>query len=103
MEQPLTEIPKQDFLSVYSFKISLFCAIYRFEINLKTGPMDGDDVAFHFNPHFCEECSVVCDSFRNRRWENPEETPEGPFSKGGAFDISMAINPEVIEVPNVKN
>ncbi|XP_036420741.1 verrucotoxin subunit beta-like [Colossoma macropomum] len=69
-----------------------------FEINLKTGPMDGDDVAFHFNPHFCEECSVVCDSFRNGRWENPEETPEGPFSKGGAFDICMAINPEGYEV-----
>ncbi|KAL7852457.1 hypothetical protein SRHO_G00182420 [Serrasalmus rhombeus] len=70
----------------------------RFEINLKTGPMDGDDVAFHFNPRFCETRSVVCDSFRNGQWENPVETPEGPFSEGGAFDICMAINPEGYKV-----
>ncbi|KAL7852481.1 hypothetical protein SRHO_G00182660 [Serrasalmus rhombeus] len=70
----------------------------RFEINLKTGPMDGDDVAFHFNPRFCETRSVVRDSFRNGQWENPVETPEGPFSEGGAFDIHMAINPEGYKV-----
>ncbi|KAL7845574.1 hypothetical protein AOLI_G00237660 [Acnodon oligacanthus] len=57
-----------------------------------------DDVAFHFNPRFCEKRSVVCDSFRNGQWENPEETPEGPFSKGGAFDICIAINPNGYKV-----
>ena len=77
-----------------------FFVVCRCSINLKTGPSDGDDVAFRFNPR---QCSVVCDSFRNRRWENPEETPEGPFSKGGAFDICMAINPEGYEVQYVKN
>ncbi|KAL6481730.1 hypothetical protein MHYP_G00098100 [Metynnis hypsauchen] len=60
--------------------------------------MDGDDVAFHFNPRFHETRSVVRDSFRNGRWENPEETPECPFSTGGAFDICMAINPEGYKV-----
>uniref|UniRef100_A0A3B4C010 Galectin n=1 Tax=Pygocentrus nattereri TaxID=42514 RepID=A0A3B4C010_PYGNA len=70
----------------------------RFEINLKTGPKDGDDVAFHFNPCFRETRPVVRFSFINRQRENPEETPEGPFSKGGAFDICMAINPEGYKV-----
>ncbi|KAL6481717.1 hypothetical protein MHYP_G00097970 [Metynnis hypsauchen] len=63
-----------------------------FSINLKT--RDGD-VAFRFNPR---QCSVVCDSFRNGKWENPQKTPVGPFSRGRTFDIIIASNPDGYEV-----
>ncbi|KAL7852477.1 hypothetical protein SRHO_G00182620 [Serrasalmus rhombeus] len=66
-----------------------------FSMNLKTGPRDGDDVAFRFNPR---QCSVVCDSFRNGKWENPKETLVGPFRGGTAFDIIIANNPDGYEV-----
>ncbi|XP_036420761.1 verrucotoxin subunit beta-like [Colossoma macropomum] len=68
-----------------------------FAINLKTGQRDGDDIAFHFNPRVGTP-SVVRDSFRNGRWENPEETSGGPFVKGGGFDLFMVVKPEGYEV-----
>ncbi|KAI4881941.1 hypothetical protein NFI96_017381 [Prochilodus magdalenae] len=76
-----------------------------FAINLKTGPRDADDVAFRFSPRFRQyrdfdyiRCSVVCDSFRNEQWEDPEIALGEPFARGGAFDIFMAIYPERYEV-----
>ncbi|XP_036416241.1 stonustoxin subunit beta-like [Colossoma macropomum] len=68
-----------------------------FIINLKTGQRDGDDIAFHFNPRIGTP-SVVRDSFRSGRWENPEETSGGPFVKGGGFDLFMVVKPEGYEV-----
>ncbi|XP_034158235.2 cytolytic toxin-alpha [Pangasianodon hypophthalmus] len=64
----------------------------RFKINLQTGPKD---IALHFNPRMN---SVVLNSCRNGTWENYIETPGGPFVKGGAFDIIMAIKEEGYEV-----
>uniref|UniRef100_A0AAR2LKT2 Galectin n=1 Tax=Pygocentrus nattereri TaxID=42514 RepID=A0AAR2LKT2_PYGNA len=58
---------------------------YRFFINHKLGTKDGDDVAFHFNPRVNK--SMVRDSFRNGKWEGPEETQWCPFVRGSAFDI----------------
>ncbi|XP_066511770.1 galectin-4-like [Hoplias malabaricus] len=57
----------------------------RFAINLKCGPEDADDIAFHFNPRLSNS-SVVRNSFRNGSW-GMEEISEGPFVKGGAFDL----------------
>ncbi|KAL7845523.1 hypothetical protein AOLI_G00237150 [Acnodon oligacanthus] len=68
-----------------------------FSINLKVGQRDGDDIAFHFNPHVETPC-VVRDSFRNGKWEKVETTPGGPFVKGGAFDLFMVVKPEGYEV-----
>ncbi|KAL6481773.1 hypothetical protein MHYP_G00098530 [Metynnis hypsauchen] len=68
-----------------------------FEINLKTGQRDGDDIAFHFNPRV-GTLSVVRDSFTNGKWQNPEETSGGPFVKGGGFDLFMVVKPEGYEV-----
>uniref|UniRef100_A0AAR2JZA3 Galectin n=1 Tax=Pygocentrus nattereri TaxID=42514 RepID=A0AAR2JZA3_PYGNA len=56
-----------------------------FFINHKLGTKDGDDVAFHFNPRVNK--SMVRDSFRNGKWEGPEETQWCPFVRGSAFDI----------------
>ncbi|XP_066517163.1 cytolytic toxin-alpha-like [Hoplias malabaricus] len=57
----------------------------RFAINLKCGPAEYDNFAFHFNPRFWNH-SVVCNSLINRSW-GPEEVYEAPFVKGGAFDL----------------
>uniref|UniRef100_A0A3B4CVP6 Galectin n=1 Tax=Pygocentrus nattereri TaxID=42514 RepID=A0A3B4CVP6_PYGNA len=56
-----------------------------FFINHKLGTKDGDDIAFHFNPRVNK--SMVRDSFRNGKWEGPEETQWCPFVRGSAFDI----------------
>ncbi|XP_060717027.1 cytolytic toxin-alpha-like [Tachysurus vachellii] len=68
----------------------------RFEINLKTGLSDQDDIAFHFNPRMS---SVVLNSRRNGTWDkNLVETPGGPFVCGAVFDIIVVIKPECYEV-----
>ncbi|XP_066518456.1 galectin-4-like [Hoplias malabaricus] len=56
-----------------------------FAINLKCGPEDADDIAFHLNPRLSNS-SVVCNSLINGSW-GPEEISEGPFVKGGAFNL----------------
>uniref|UniRef100_A0A3B4CVV9 Galectin n=1 Tax=Pygocentrus nattereri TaxID=42514 RepID=A0A3B4CVV9_PYGNA len=58
-------------------------------INLKLGPKDGDDIAFHFNARINN--SVVRDSCRNGKWEGPEETQWCPIVRGSAFDIFIVV------------
>ncbi|KAL7852415.1 hypothetical protein SRHO_G00182000 [Serrasalmus rhombeus] len=65
-----------------------------FFINHKLGPKDGDDVAFHFNPRVNK---LVRDSFRNGKWEGPEETQWCPFVRGSAFDIFIVVKADGYE------
>ncbi|XP_047678593.1 uncharacterized protein LOC113650789 isoform X2 [Tachysurus fulvidraco] len=67
-----------------------------FEINFKTGPSDGDDIAFHFNPRLGE--FVNLNSFRNGSWEKREPTPEIPFLRGTALNMFVVITSEGYEV-----
>uniref|UniRef100_A0AAR2JLP1 Galectin n=1 Tax=Pygocentrus nattereri TaxID=42514 RepID=A0AAR2JLP1_PYGNA len=67
-----------------------------FFINHKLGTKDGDDVAFHFNPRVNK--SMVRDSFRNGKWEGPEETQWCPFVRGSAFDIFIVVKADGYEV-----
>ncbi|XP_060779272.1 uncharacterized protein LOC132887734 isoform X2 [Neoarius graeffei] len=67
-----------------------------FAINFKTGPSDGDDIAFHFNPRFGSITAL--NSFRNGSWETEENAPDEPFTTGGAFQIFIAINSNGYEV-----
>ncbi|KAK3548354.1 hypothetical protein QTP70_010715 [Hemibagrus guttatus] len=67
-----------------------------FAINFKTGPSDGDDIAFHYTPRFGDITTL--NSFRNGKWETPENAPDKPFTKGGAFIILVVINSEGYEV-----
>uniref|UniRef100_A0AAR2K727 Galectin n=1 Tax=Pygocentrus nattereri TaxID=42514 RepID=A0AAR2K727_PYGNA len=76
--------------------MALFSFIpYRFFINHKLGTKDGDDVAFHFNPRVNK--SMVRDSFRNGKWEGPEETQWCPFVRGSAFDIFIVVKADGYE------
>uniref|UniRef100_A0AAY5ECV8 Galectin n=1 Tax=Electrophorus electricus TaxID=8005 RepID=A0AAY5ECV8_ELEEL len=59
---------------------------HRFSINLKTGPKDHDDIALHFDNRITY---VVCNSFRNGKWETESNTNWCPFAKGAAFDVFM--------------
>ncbi|KAG7332967.1 hypothetical protein KOW79_003102 [Hemibagrus wyckioides] len=67
-----------------------------FAINFKTGPSDGDDIAFHYNPRFGDITAL--NSFRKGTWETQENAPDKPFTKGGAFIILVVINSEAYEV-----
>ncbi|KAK3550479.1 hypothetical protein QTP86_029424 [Hemibagrus guttatus] len=66
-----------------------------FEINYKTGPNEGDDIAFHFKT---ELQNVVCDSYKNGKWEDKRSTEEVLFAKGEGFDIIMVITQNGYEV-----
>ncbi|XP_053478555.1 uncharacterized protein LOC128606449 [Ictalurus furcatus] len=67
-----------------------------FEINFKTGPCDGDDIAFHFNPRI--DGYVYLNSFRNGSWDKTEPTPNIPFNKGTALNMFVVIKSEGYEV-----
>ncbi|KAI5606390.1 hypothetical protein C0J50_10006, partial [Silurus asotus] len=67
-----------------------------FEINFKTGPADGDDIAFHYKPVFGANTSL--NTFRNGNWEKMETAPVKNFTQGGAFIILFVINAEGYEV-----
>ncbi|XP_060764608.1 cytolytic toxin-alpha-like [Neoarius graeffei] len=66
-----------------------------FEINYKTGPNDGDDIAFQFRP---ELKAVVCNSCKNGKWEDKESKEEALFAEGEIFDIIMIITQNAYEV-----
>ncbi|KAF4091856.1 hypothetical protein AMELA_G00041280 [Ameiurus melas] len=66
-----------------------------FAINFKTGPAEGDDVAFHYNPRIGDR--TYLNSFRNRNFEKEETVPDKPFARGGAFIILVVINSEGYE------
>ncbi|KAK2848358.1 hypothetical protein Q7C36_010040 [Tachysurus vachellii] len=67
-----------------------------FTINFKTGPSDGDDIAFHYNP--CIGNYTALNSFRKGNWDKQENAPDKPFTKGGNFQIIVAFNSEGYEV-----
>ncbi|KAF5896902.1 uncharacterized protein DAT39_013383, partial [Clarias magur] len=67
-----------------------------FEINLKTGPTEGDDIAFHYNPRF-GDCTAL-NSKRNGSWEKQENECDKPFTKGGAFQMFIAVKPDAYDV-----
>ncbi|KAK3569947.1 hypothetical protein QTP86_007632 [Hemibagrus guttatus] len=67
-----------------------------FEINLKTGLSDRDDIAFHFNPRIGQY--VYLNSLRNGTWETAETASDKPFSKGAAFQILLVLKSEGYDV-----
>lgn len=73
----------------------MFYVPFRFEINFKTGPNEGDDISFHFKT---ELQNVVFDSYQNGKWEDKKSTEEVLFAKGEGFDIIMIIKRNGYEV-----
>ncbi|XP_062860729.1 galectin-6-like [Trichomycterus rosablanca] len=67
-----------------------------FDINLYTGPADGDDIAFHFNPRIGQYTTL--NSFRNGQWETEESAPIKPFTAGAQFFMFFVITPNGYEV-----
>ncbi|KAI5606391.1 hypothetical protein C0J50_10005, partial [Silurus asotus] len=67
-----------------------------FEMNFKTGTSDADDTAFHYKPHIGDR--TVLNSFRNGSWETEESATDKPFTKGGVFQIFVAIKSDGYEV-----
>ncbi|KAI5616328.1 hypothetical protein C0J50_24165, partial [Silurus asotus] len=67
-----------------------------FEINLKTGFSDDDDIAFHFNPRIGQY--VYLNSFRKGSWEKEQTAPDKPFTKGAAFKLLLVIKTDRYEV-----
>ncbi|KAL6478730.1 hypothetical protein MHYP_G00121630 [Metynnis hypsauchen] len=68
----------------------------QFSIHFKTGPSDGDDIAFHFKLHIGQK--VTLNSFRNGSWESEESASDRPFSKGAPFNMFVVITAEGYEV-----
>ncbi|KAK3521528.1 hypothetical protein QTP70_009027 [Hemibagrus guttatus] len=67
---------------------------YVLEINYKTWPNEGDDIAFHFRTDLQ---NVICENYKNGKWED-KRTEDALFAKGEGFDIIMIINPNGYEV-----
>ncbi|XP_066540340.1 galectin-4-like [Hoplias malabaricus] len=67
-----------------------------FAVNFKTGPSNGDDVAFHFNPRINRKTAL--NSFQKRGWQREETASVTPFTKGAAFSLLMAVTAEGYEV-----
>ncbi|TRY95471.1 hypothetical protein DNTS_000442 [Danionella cerebrum] len=67
-----------------------------FSVNLKTGPSEIDDIAFHFNPRIQQK--VIMNSFRKRCWENEEIVSENPFKREQPFDVFILIKSEGYQV-----
>ncbi|GAA6070289.1 uncharacterized protein LOC113650788 isoform X1, partial [Tachysurus ichikawai] len=67
-----------------------------FTINFKTGPSDGDDIAFQYNSRI-GDCTAL-NSFRNGNWDKQENAPDKPFTKGGDFQMIVAFNSEGYQV-----
>ncbi|XP_062860528.1 uncharacterized protein lgals4 [Trichomycterus rosablanca] len=67
-----------------------------FAVHFQTGQSDGDDIAFHFNPHV-GQCTYL-NSFRNGSWEEEETAPDEPFTKGASFYMFIVINSDHYEV-----
>ncbi|XP_053356100.1 galectin-6-like [Clarias gariepinus] len=67
-----------------------------FEINFKTGPTEADDIAFHYKPIF-GDCTAL-NSKRNGSWETQQNESDKPFTKGGSFQIFIAVKPDAYDV-----
>ncbi|KAK3550480.1 hypothetical protein QTP86_029423, partial [Hemibagrus guttatus] len=65
------------------------------EINYKTRLNEGDDIAFLFRTDLQ---NVICESYKNGKWEDKRSTEDALFAKGEGFDIIMIINPNGYEV-----
>lgn len=83
-----------NYLSIPLF-IYLFIHCHSFEINLKTGESDLDDIAFHFNPRIGQY--VYLNSFRNGGWDKEACASDKPFIKGAAFYMFVVINSHTYE------
>ncbi|NWW77815.1 GRIFN protein, partial [Climacteris rufus] len=57
-----------------------------FEINLLCDP--GDQIALHFNPHFCSS-RIVCNSFLNSHWGQEEVNKTFPFEAKEPFQVEI--------------
>ncbi|XP_050991775.1 uncharacterized protein lgals4 isoform X3 [Labeo rohita] len=68
----------------------------QFSINFKTGPIDKDDIAFHFKPQMGSK--VVMTSFRSGKWETEESFSDNPFKKGKDFEMFFVIKSEGYQV-----
>ncbi|XP_056099957.1 uncharacterized protein LOC130078471 [Rhinichthys klamathensis goyatoka] len=67
-----------------------------FEVNLKCGKSEGDDIAFQIRPQFSSNC-IVLNSQQNGSW-GKEEKLELPLKQGSSFDLIIAINSENYQV-----
>ncbi|XP_062860745.1 galectin-4-like isoform X2 [Trichomycterus rosablanca] len=67
-----------------------------FAINFCTGPSEGDDIAFYFNPRMGQFTAL--NSFKNGQWETEESAPDKPFTAGGQFIIIFVITSNAYEV-----
>lgn len=67
-----------------------------FEVNLKCGKSEGDDIAFQIRPQFSSNC-IVLNSQQNGSW-GKEEKLELPLKQGSSFDLVIAVNSENYQV-----
>ncbi|KAM9239510.1 galectin-3 [Leptosomus discolor] len=69
----------------------------RFSLDFKRG----NDIAFHFNPRFKEECKevIVCNSMFRNHWGKEERTAPGfPFEAGKPFKLQILCEADHFKV-----
>ncbi|GFO42857.1 galectin [Plakobranchus ocellatus] len=63
-----------------------------FSVSLCFGPLiETDDIAFHFNPRFLENC-VMRNHKEASKWGAEEKTGGFPFQRGTEFSMSLLVN-----------
>ncbi|OCT67785.1 galectin-9B isoform X2 [Xenopus laevis] len=50
-----------------------------------------NDIAFHFNPRFDDGLVIVCNTMQSSKWGSEERKKHMPFSKNGAFEITVLV------------
>uniref|UniRef100_F6V0F6 Galectin n=1 Tax=Xenopus tropicalis TaxID=8364 RepID=F6V0F6_XENTR len=57
-----------------------------------------NDTAFHFNPRFDEDNTIVCNTKLDNKWGSVERTQLMPFEKDDSFEIIIIIMEHVFQV-----
>ncbi|OCT90449.1 galectin-9 [Xenopus laevis] len=56
------------------------------------------DIAFHFNPRFDQDNTIVCNTKLEDKWGTVERTQLMPFDKDDSFELSIVILEHVFQV-----
>ncbi|XP_062379019.1 galectin-8-like [Sardina pilchardus] len=72
----------------------------RFHLDLACGSSTKprSDVAFHLNPRFMSQPSIVCNSLVKECWGREEKLDQMPFKQGSMFETIILVHEDVFKV-----
>ncbi|XP_059574281.1 galectin-7-like isoform X2 [Alligator mississippiensis] len=76
---------------------SVPCGSQWFSVDFSCGEEPNCYIAFHFKPHFDQNC-VVFNSFQNHGWQSEQVMEGNPFKHGASFLLEFYITDQHFEV-----